>query len=131
MSDLMEWLMDYAFDHDIGFVLTHRLAADTPSTSDGDNRLVVINTNWKHLHEVPFCFAHEIGHILNGDKGSHAYSANSLNVKEEYKANLTGIDLMINYAKTNGIDLNNPVQFCEQFGIPADLEYIVALKLNS
>ncbi|WP_251547917.1 ImmA/IrrE family metallo-endopeptidase [Limosilactobacillus caecicola] len=130
MNDLMEWLTNYAFDHDVGVILTRKLARDTPSISDGDHRLVIINMNWLHPHEVPFSFAHEIGHVLNGDKGIHEYSASSVGVKEEYQANLTGIKLLVDYTKNDNVDLNNPIRFCEQFGIPEELEYLVALKLR-
>lgn len=62
MDSLIEWLVNYAFDHNIGVVLTPALQPHTPSTSDGTTRLVVINMNWYRKTEIPFALAHEIGH---------------------------------------------------------------------
>lgn len=130
MTDLMEWLANYAFSHNIGYILTHMLDKDTPSTSYGEQRLVIINMEWHIKYEVPFSFAHEIGHIMNGDKGINKYSAESVSTKEEYQANLTAIQLLITYCHKNDIEINNPVVFCEKFGIPDNLEYVVSLKLK-
>lgn len=131
MNDLMEWLANFAFDHNIGYILTHMLNKKTPSTSYGDQRLIIINMEWYEHDEIPFSFAHEIGHILNGDKGINKYSAKTVSTKEEYKANLTAIQLLINYCHKNDIEINNPIVFCERFGIPINLEYIVSLKLRN
>lgn len=130
MSNVMNWLMDYAFDHQISVILTRYLNPHMPSISDGNNRLTVINMNWHNKNEIPFCFAHEIGHILNGDQGQHKFSAHSVDIKEEYQANLTGTKLLIRYAKSRDINIGNPVSFCEQFGIPTELEYVVALEMK-
>ena len=75
MEDLMEWLINYAFDHHIGVQLTSFLQPMTPSTSFSDYRLVVINTRWHKPNEIPFSLAHEIGHVMNGDCGVNAYTA--------------------------------------------------------
>ena len=131
MNDLMEWLANFAFDHSIGYILTHMLDSETPSTSYGEERLVIINMEWHAKDEVPFSFAHEIGHIVNGDKGINRYSAESISTKEEYQANLTAIQLLITYCRKNDIEISNPIKFCEIFGIPASLEYTVGLKLKN
>ena len=130
MDELIIWLCNYAYDHHVGYILADDLNPETPSESDGDHQLVVINMKWHNHNEVPFSYAHEIGHILNGDKGKHEYSANSLDIKEEYQANLRGIDIMLEYAKRYEIPTNNPIRFCERFGIHTELEYIVANKLK-
>lgn len=130
MNDLMEWLGNYAFNHNIGYILTHMLAPDMPSTSYGEERLTIINMEWQNKEEVPFSFAHEIGHILNGDKGINKYSSETVSTKEEYHANITALQLLIEYCHNNDIEITNPITFCEKFGIPANLEYIAALKLK-
>ncbi|APU45155.1 ImmA/IrrE family metallo-endopeptidase [Limosilactobacillus fermentum] len=129
MEDLMEWLINYAFDHHIGVQLTSFLQPMTPSTSFSDYRLVVINTRWHKPNEIPFSLAHEIGHVMNGDRGVHAYTAVA-DTKEEYAANITGIGLLLKYCQEHDIHFTNPIEFCERFGIPMELEYVAILKLN-
>lgn len=130
MEDLIEWLANYSFDHNIGYILTHLLSPSTPSTSYGNERLVIINMNWANANEIPFSFAHEIGHILNGDKGKNSFSAETVNTKSEYEANITGIKLLISYCKSNDMIFTNAIKFCEAFSIPANLEYVVSLLLK-
>lgn len=128
MNDLIEWLVNYAFDHNIGCILTRGLKPETPSASYGDKRLVIINMNWKNHNEIPFSFAHEIGHILNGDKGIHQFTATASS-KEEYRANIAGIHLLDLYCQNHDLAITNPLQFCELFGIPEWLDYIVANQI--
>ena len=92
MDSLIEWLVNYAFDHNIGVVLTPALQPHTPSTSDGTTRLVVINMNWYRKTEIPFALAHEIGHVINGDQGVHAYTA-TLKTRAKRKYNSTILKL--------------------------------------
>lgn len=125
MDSLIEWLVNYAFDHNIGVVLTPALQPYTPSTSDGTTRLVVINMNWHRKTEIPFALAHEIGHVINGDQGVHAYTA-TLKTKEEYAANVTGIRLIKDYCLRNEMRFDNYVVFCQQFGIPLELDYLAS-----
>ena len=125
MEDLMEWLINYAFDHHIGVQLTSYLQPHTPSTSYGDYRLVVVNTRWYKHNEVPFSLAHEIGHVINGDRGVHAYTATA-ETKEEHAANVTGIKLLLAYCQEHDIYFDNPVVFCQQFGAPLELDYLVS-----
>ncbi len=128
MNELMEWLANYAFNHNIGYIFTHQLEADTPSSSDGQQRLVIINMEWKHKSEIPFSFAHEIGHILNGDKGINKFSAKTIGLKKEYRANLTGIDILLEYCDKHDLNFDSPIQFCERFGVPLQLDYLVNLR---
>ena len=130
MNELMEWLANYAFEHGIGYILTNQLAPDTPSSSDGAHRLVIINMNWKFPKESPFSFAHEIGHVLNGDQGKNYFNANSLDLKTEYQANLTGIKILKDFCENHDISISNPIKFCEVFGIPEKLDYVVSLELS-
>ena len=131
MNDLMEWLMNYALDRGIGFIATKQLKPDTPSQSDCSQRVIVINMNWHNRHEIPFMFAHEIGHILNGDAGVHQYSASSVSIKEEHAADLTGLRLILQYCRENNIAVYNPTQFCECFGVPGVMENAVKYEIST
>lgn len=130
MNDIMEWLSNYAYDNDIGYIMTHYLEPETPSTSDCDDRLVVINMEWKNANEVPFSFAHEIGHIMCGDKGKRYFKSENIKDKSEYRANLFAIKLLFNFCSDYGYSFNNPIKFCELFGIPTELEYVVATEMK-
>lgn len=86
--------------------------------------------NWRNKWEVPFSFAHELGHLINHDEGVNYYHSPTVHTKTEYRANCTAIDILLSYCYDNDIEINNPIVFCEQFGIPFNLEYIVNLKLK-
>lgn len=131
MNDLLQWLTNFALDHDIGVIFTPYFEPTTPSQSNGDYRVVVINSNWHNQNEVPFCFAHEIGHVLNHDSGVNNYSSPSVSSKEEYQANLKAIQLLLLYCKINDIHFQSSIEFCRQFGVPMNYEYMVELVLNN
>lgn len=87
--------------------------------------------NWRNKWEVPFSFAHELGHLINHDEGVNYYHSVTVHTKTEYRANCTAIDILLSYCYDNDIEIDNPIVFCEQFGIPFNLEYIVSLKLKN
>lgn len=70
MNDLIEYLLNYAFDCGIGYKLVHADPYD-PSLSLKNHNLMVINLNWHNQSELPFIIGHEIGHFILGDKGSY------------------------------------------------------------
>ena len=64
-NELIIWLTNWCFDHEIGVVYSKEADPKAKSKSyniPGD--LVVINGNWLPETEVPFIFAHEIGHTI-------------------------------------------------------------------
>ena len=79
MNDLMEWLANFAFDHSIGYILTHILDSETPSTSYGEQGLVIVRRitpkyhSALHIKQVTF---------LNSDEGINEYSADSISTKK-------------------------------------------------
>lgn len=130
MNDVMTYLINLGFDHGISTTLTDKLPSDFPSSSSLKKQKVIINMNWKNCHEIPFILAHELGHLLNGDNGINYYESGTIHNKTEFQANKTAIVLLVNYCNQNDINFDNPVQFCEQFGIPSELEYVVSMLLN-
>lgn len=52
MNDLMEWLANFAFDHSIGYILTHILDSETPSTSYGEQGLVIVRRITPKYHSA-------------------------------------------------------------------------------
>lgn len=128
-DELMLSLTDYTWLHHIGleigpFKPTFR------SRALPDDNLIIINTNWKDEAEVPFSFAHELGHIINGDDGVRYYDSATIRDKSEYQANIFAIKYMLEFCKKHDIPANNSIRFCELFGIPTQLEYVVALILR-
>ena len=98
MNELIEYLLNYAFDHGIGYKLVHADPYD-PSLSLKKHNLMVINLNWHNQSELPFIIGHEIGHFILGDDKYgepenpikrlclHAYELDLINpiTKKEYK----------------------------------------------
>lgn len=117
MNDLIQWLINFAYDHNVSIIATRQLLPNTPSQSDVSNRVVVINMNWYNPMEIPFIFAHEIGHVLCG----HVMAS----PKNEIEANRKAINLLIEYCWDNDVYIRNPVRFCEEFGIPLRLSYLM------
>lgn len=130
MNDVMTYLINLGFDRGISTTLTDQLPSRFPSSSSLRKQKVLINMNWKNKTEIPFILAHELAHLINKDSGINYYKSVTIHNKTEFEANKTAIDLLVNYCRSNDINFDNPIQFCEQFGIPTDLEYIVALKLK-
>ena len=128
-DELMQFLINFTWDHHIGLDIGP-YKADFKSCSIPENNLVIINTNWKDQDEVPFSFAHELGHIMNGDTGIRYYDSGTINSKSEYHANIFGIKLLLSFCNEHDIHFTNPVKFCEHFGVPFKLDYIVATMME-
>lgn len=131
MDTMVTKLMQYAYDHAITCVLTSKLDSHTPSSSRPDNHIVLINMNWHNANEIPFQFAHELGHVVNADEGILYYSSFSNKSKYERAANMTGLDILIPiYLSITGYTANNVTPFMEQFGIPNYLEADVVTRFS-
>lgn len=128
-DDLIQYLLDYAWEHQMGFELG-QYDPGFPSRALPEHRLLIINLNWKKQNEVPFSIAHEIGHIMNHDDGVRYYESETIKDKSEYQANVFAIKLLLKFCKLHDINFTNPVKFCEKFGIPSEFEYIVAMFIN-
>lgn len=130
MNDLITSIVNYAFDRGIGVVMTHQLPAQFPSSASDEERKILVNLNWRKQTEIPFIIAHEIGHLVNGDSGVNYYSSATIRSKSEAAANSFAIGLLMEYCQAQGLVVDNPVTFCERFGVPASLDYLVYLKMN-
>ena len=86
--------------------------------------------------------AHELGHCINGDKGvmyyAHdydwqehdAFNRNDDAFKED-QADLYGLNLIWDYASSQGYTCEDPGEFMLHFGIPKRLKKVVAKKFES
>lgn len=117
MNDLIEYLLNYAFDCGIGYKLVHADPYD-PSLSLKNHNLMVINLNWHNQSELPFIIGHEIGHFILGDKGILYYSSFAGQNSEEKSADLYSLNLLYDYACRRGQYFEEPGQFLSAYGIP-------------
>lgn len=86
-------IRDYAWDNDIGILSSTQFDPHTVCHSIPEHRLVVINANYEDSQQLPFQFAHEIGHIINGDTDKSKFSFSK--VHREGMANLFAIRLLV------------------------------------
>lgn len=120
MNEVIDWLVNYAFNHKIGVILDRlNFGPDVSASTDGQN--VLINMNWKNSNEVPFLLAHEIGHVLNGD-GVANYCTATATTKIESAANGQAIDLLLDYCNTYDKQPQTYTDFMKYYGIPNYLE---------
>lgn len=130
-NEVINYLLGLAWDKHIGITLRKDMGPATPSIADADTRNIIINMNWQRKKELPFQIAHEISHILNKDSGVLYFTTYANKSKIERNANLTAVDLLIDYSDSIGANQVNVVQFMEQFGIPPEMEYSVMNKLEN
>ncbi|MCI6883353.1 MAG: ImmA/IrrE family metallo-endopeptidase [Lactobacillus johnsonii] len=124
-NNLINWLMNYCFDHDIGACLTNELPDEIGGKSyviPAD--LVVVNNNWHNELEIPFIFAHEIGHIQTGIPCSYHASISNID-KGESDANLGAIKLLLQYAQETDMHFDTYYNFADAFGIPKKHYYLI------
>ena len=120
MNDLIEYLLNYAFDCGIGYKLVRADSYD-PSLSLKKHNLMVINLNWHNQSELPFIIGHEIGHFILGDEGIMYYSSFSGQNSEEKSADLYSLNLLYDYACSRGQYFEEPGQFLSAYGIPSKM----------
>lgn len=123
--DLINWLINYCYDHKIGVCLTNEL----PDSVGGKSyiapaNLVVVNNQWHDQTEIPFIFAHEIGHIFTGIPCFyHSSTANTS--KQESEANVFAINLLKEYCESHDISFDNYYSFAQTFCIPRKVYYLM------
>ena len=72
MEDALDYLTDYASKHHIR-IMWASFSPITPPGSNFEYRSVVMNSNWHNPKEFIFQLAHEISHVIHGDKGDIYY----------------------------------------------------------
>lgn len=128
MNDIVTDLFNYALSSGINVYLEPDLSPTTPSFADTESGSIFINSNNFNRRQLAFQVAHEIAHILNGDKSSHYLGFNSIfsDPKVELSANRTAISMLIPYyADERNIEQLNSDEFMKTFEIPTHLEKIV------
>ena len=128
MEDALDYLTDYASKHHIR-IMWASLSPITPPGSNFEYRSVVMNSNWHNPKEFIFQLAHEISHVIHGDKGDVYYYHACFTGKEsvEYKANVGAVNLLIPfYCQDTDIQCVNSANFMEAFHVPHYLSSVVS-----
>ncbi|MGQ5708787.1 ImmA/IrrE family metallo-endopeptidase [Lactobacillus sp. PSON] len=117
-NKLIMFLMNYCNDHGIGIIYDNTLPPLAPSRSYTiPGKLVAINGNWYKETEIPFIFAHEIGHVI--ENLPHYYHASKIaELQSEYFANDFAINLLQEYCFEEDIWFESIYDFAKCFGIP-------------
>lgn len=132
MNGAMDYLTKYATDCGIDIKWAH-FSPFTPPGSNYDYRCVVMNLNWHNQNELVFQLAHEISHVINGDKGDVYYYHACFTGKEsvEYKANVGAVKLLVPYYCQFRDEENiNSYEFRTLFAVPNYLNDIVVHELK-
>lgn len=132
MDDAIDYLTQYAKDHDIEVKWAH-FSPFTPPGSSYKYHRVVMNLDWHNHQELVFQLAHEISHVLHGDKGDVVYYHACFTGKEsvEYKANLGAVKLLIPfYCQDTDIQCVNSANFMEAFHVPHYLSSVVSEEIK-
>ena len=132
MEDALDYLTDYASKHHIR-IMWASLSPITPPGSNFEYRSVVMNSNWHNPREFMFQLAHEISHVIHGDKGDIYYYHACFTGKEsvEYKANVGAVNLLIPfYCQDTDIQCVNSANFMEAFHVPHYLSSVVSEEIK-
>lgn len=124
LDELIRWLLNYAFDNGINYILTDQISSDVPSCAIPSKNTIIINTRYGNRKELPFTIAHEISHILNNEVDTLYFTGFSNHSKIEMRANRQAIKLLLEYCNCHDLSFE-PVQFLENFGIPGTFEDLV------
>ena len=119
MEEIINWLLNYAYDHGIGVVVFHR-APNIPSMASVPDNMIAINMCWEPKSEIPFSIAHEIGHILSGDNG-HFLPTKTAQSQAERRANHQAVKILMKWADSHDVEVTTPQHFSECFGVPNTL----------
>lgn len=124
LDELIRWLLNYAFDKGINYIITDQLNEDIPSCAIPNKSTIIINSKYGKPTELPFTIAHEIGHVLNGEADVLYFSGFNNHSKIEMRANRRAVKLLLEYCNCHDLSLE-PAKFAETFGIPSSFEDMV------
>ena len=133
MEEARDYLQERADDYHIKVRWAH-LSPITPPGSSYEYRSVVMNYDWHHPREIIFQFAHELAHVIHGDKGDIYYYHACFTGREsvEYKANLGAVKLLVPYyCQHRNRESINAYEFETLFNVPTYLNDVVIKELRN
>ncbi|WP_409440662.1 ImmA/IrrE family metallo-endopeptidase [Lentilactobacillus hilgardii] len=134
MDDIIADLLNYAFDHNIGYELTHFLDPHTPSLADTKRRKIIINMGYYRPCQIPLQIGHEITHVLNGDRSYHqliGFESIHSDPRIELAADRGGIQMLLPYyLEGKELEQINVKNFMDLFDIPSHLHKTVVEEIH-
>ena len=123
VDDIISYLNNIAIDNNIRVIWEH-FDPYTPSCASYEDMCVVMNLDWHKQHELIFQYAHELSHIIRGDKSDLAFYNTSRNNKSgiEYQTNVIAVRLLVPfYCNDTDIKDISVYDFIRQYCIPGYL----------
>lgn len=125
-DNVLSYLMNFAMKHKINTEFMY-LSPDTPPATNTETRRIAMNSNWHDKNAIAFQFAHEIGHILTGQRSQKILYFTPLKSGMELEANKYAIDLLLPfYLEDKDKTSINIYDFMDVFSIPSHLEETVS-----
>lgn len=132
-EEACNYLLEKAQEYHIDVKWKH-FSPITPPGSSYEYRRVVMNLDWHNPKEFIFQLAHEISHVIHGDKGDIYYYHACFTGREsvEYKANLGAVKLLVPYyCQHRNRESINAYEFETLFDVPAYLNDVVIEELKN
>lgn len=131
MDDIVNFLLNYALEKNIGFIAMKKAKPDWPSVAVPEKRMIFINMNWRNQNEIPIQIAHEIGHMLTFENHiSYSSGTSTIRLKSERDADVFGVKLILQYALKNDFCFTDIYSFMKQFGIPNKFGEIISKNFS-
>lgn len=133
MDEARDYLLERAAEYHIAVKWAH-LSPITPPGSSFEYRSVVMNLDWHRPSEIIFQFAHELSHVIHGDKGDVFYYHACYTGKEsvEYKANVGAVKLLVPFfCRETDKENANSYRFMAMFNAPAYLSGVVSREIKN
>lgn len=132
MDEARDYLLERAAKYHITVKWAH-LSPITPPGSSYEYRSVVMNLDWHRPSEIIFQFAHELSHVIHGDKGDVFYYHACYTGKEsvEYKANVGAVKLLVPFfCQELDKPYANSHRFMNAFSVPSYLADVVTEEIK-
>lgn len=132
-EEACNYLLEKAQEYHIDVKWKH-FSPITPPGSSYEYRRVVMNLDWHNPKEFVFQLAHEISHVIHGDKGDIYYYHACFTGREsvEYKANLGAVKLLVPYyCQHRNRENINAYEFETLFNVPTYLNDVVIKELKN
>ncbi|MDY4865764.1 ImmA/IrrE family metallo-endopeptidase [Limosilactobacillus sp.] len=132
-EEACNYLLEKAQEYHIDVKWKH-FSPITPPGSSYEYRRVVMNLDWHNPKEFIFQLAHEISHVIHGDKGDIYYYHACFTGREsvEYKANLGAVKLLVPYyCQHRNRENINAYEFETLFNVPTYLNDVVIKELRN
>ena len=131
-EEACDYLLEKAAEYHIDVKWKH-FSPYTPPGSSYEYHRVVMNLDWHNPKEFVFQLAHEISHVIHGDKGDVYYYHACFTGKEsvEYKANVGAVKLLVPfYCQDTDIQCVNSANFMQAFHVPHYLSSVVSEEIK-